>query len=464
MQGIIKYAFFATIVVGLSVVQAWSDVTEDGESDGTQLSLDEIEGNVLVCEGRIDGAPCNDEWSNTQSVCLNDLCVTNNREGACYGKIDQEFCEYGHRGGDGTAKRCQFVTDPAMIDGTDKIRVNKTGAYKLIEQQQTLTDVATVQKLECFSGAEVVAMWNKEQCNFDEPAATEGKRCTRKQYVGLTKDGNKDIKLQKANSLTGKLLDDLVFQKENTGVMIIGHMDSVCKPSRSVLFAKGDLGYQGEDAKAELKIEAECVDVVGSGRLEIPCEDKIEGATCTFERIDEIVWECAWQKDKVSATSVKDSGMETFLASYFNDLTLTSPTCDSSGTEKTGWKKCTIQGKCWADPTIDDDWEYDLHPNGTVKQIVIVKDGDDDWYGQGKNFREPKRTTGDKKVYTKHVSGKDTLRCVPDEEQDDEDLICVETNENPDYLDYAYSLTSTLASSAFVVAMCGVLNVVATFV
>ena len=144
--------------------------------------------------------------------------------------------------------------------------------------------MATVQTLECFSGAEVVAMWNKEQCNFDEPAATEGKRCTRKQYVGLTKDGNKDIKLQTEElDAKGKLLDDLVFQKENTGVVIIGHKESVCKPSRSVLFAKGDLGYQGEDAKAELKIEAECVDVVGSGRLEIPCEDKIEGAACTLK-------------------------------------------------------------------------------------------------------------------------------------------------------------------------------------
>ena len=64
-------------------------------------------------------------------------------------------------------------------------------------------------------------------------------------------------------------------------------------------------------------------------------------------------------------------------------------------------------------------------------------------------------------IYTSSVSGKDALYCTPAEELRDEDLVCVENNVNPAY---ANSPSSTLASSAFVVAVCGALHAVATIV
>ena len=84
-----------------------------------------------------------------------------------------------------------------------------------------------------------------------------------------------------------------------------------------------------------------------------------------------------------------------------------------------------------------------------------------EYYGKTMAITADSTFSEDIPIYTSSVSGKDVLRCTQAEELREADLVCVENNVNPAY---ANSPSSALASSAFVVAVCGALHAVATIV
>ena len=157
--------------------------------------------------------------------------------------------------------------------------------------------------MECYSGHEVVAKWNKQQCNFAEPSVTEGKRCTIKQYIGLTQAGTAEIMVPttELDAKGKKPLDELVLEPENQGVQIIGDKESFCETQYSY-FSYGHEGYTacGEtDSEADLACQSvvgpreenkyasgsECLDVSTDDRTEVPCIGMKEGAACTLKPI-----------------------------------------------------------------------------------------------------------------------------------------------------------------------------------
>jgi hypothetical protein len=368
-----------------------------------------------------------------------------------------------------------------MVDGTDAFRIDVAGldkdrkavGYKLAKAQQTLLDAPAVGPLECYTGEAVVAVWNDQQCNFAEPSVTEGKRCTFKQFVGFTQDGDTGIMVPTTElDADGEVLDKLVLQPEDKGVQVIGNKESICE-TEYAYFKKGDLGYKAcgdtdESCKAAERAGnrpanrydsgSRCLDVSADRHLEVPCDGKKEGAACSYETIEEIVWECGWQKDKDSAGTIE------LLWAQISNAEV--PQCDSSGTEITGWKKCTVPGKCWASPVVDDDTIYEMetvYGNSQRKQVeVLASDVYSEeimkYYGYPANKTVLRDMPG--KV-TSRVSGKEILYCERAEALRDEDLVCAENNVNPAY---EFSPSSTLTSSAFVVAVCGALHAVATIV
>merc|ERR1711935_657931 len=467
MQCSFKYVCFAILAVGLASGQSEENVK-----------------NALECTGRPTGAPCKDHWTGSKSVCLEDTCVHATREGACTQKINNDVCTYGIDAA-GLAKkgRCQIVSSPDMVDGTDRLRANATGfdkddevvGYKLATKQQTLSDAPAVGPLECYTGEAVVAVWNDQQCNFAEPSVTEGKRCTFKQFVGFTQDGNANIMVPTTElDADGEVLDKLVLQPQDKGLQIIGHKESICE-TEYAYFKKGDLGYKAcgdTDSSTDTSCRAaersganrydsgsRCLDVSADRRFEVPCNGKEEGAACSYETIEEVVWECGWQKDKDSAGTIE------LLWAQISNTEVTQ--CDSSGTEKTGWKKCSVPGKCWASPVVDDDITYEMEPNGIggekrkqeeVLASSVYSAADMKSWGWPANETVMWDIPG--KVTAK-VTGVDLLSCERAEELRDEDLVCAENNVNPAY---EFSPSSTLTSSAFVVAVCGALHAVATIV
>ena len=141
--------------------------------------------------------------------------------------------------------------------------------------------------LECYSGPEVVAKWNKQQCNFAEPSVTEGKRCTIKQYIGLTQAGTAEIMVPttELDAKGKKPLDELVLQPENQGVQIIGDKESICETQYSY-FREGHLGFKGQDSEENKYASgSECLDVSTDDRTEVPCIGMKEGAACTLKPI-----------------------------------------------------------------------------------------------------------------------------------------------------------------------------------
>ena len=158
--------------------------------------------------------------------------------------------------------------------------------------------------MECYSGHAVVAEWNKQQCNFAEPSVTEGKRCTIKQYIGLTQAGTAEIMVPttELDAKGKKPLDELVLEPENQGVQIIGDKESFCETQYSY-FIYGHEGYTacGEtDSEKDLACRSvgnnprevnkyasgsECLDVSTDDRTEVPCIGMKEGAACTLKPI-----------------------------------------------------------------------------------------------------------------------------------------------------------------------------------